>query len=65
MTIDDIFADIYGIPPDGYYKRELRSGADAASTLLDINRKIKDIWDHEKKGGFYSVDENDIPEGFI
>lgn len=65
MTIDDIFAEIYGITPDGYYKRELRKGADAASTLLEINRKVNDIWEREKNGGFYPVNETDLPEGFI
>lgn len=64
MTIDEIFAEQYGITPEGYYRQELRKGA-AATTLLDINRKVNDIWIHEKNGGFYPVDENDIPEGFI
>lgn len=35
------------------------------STLLEINRKVDDIWKYEKNGGFYPVDEDDIPEGFI
>lgn len=52
MTIDDIFADIYGIPPDGYYKRELRKGADAGQVLEEINKKVGEIWQHEKNGGF-------------
>ncbi len=65
MTIDDIFAEKYGITPEGYYLQQLRLGADAASTLLDINRKVNDIWRCEKNGGFYPVDEDDIPEGFI
>lgn len=65
MTIDEIFAEQYGITPEGYYRQELRKGADAVTTLLDINRKVNDIWIHEKNGGFYPVDENDIPEGFI
>lgn len=65
MTIDEIFAELYGITPEGYYRQQLQKGADAASTLLDINRKIKDIWECEKNGGFYPVNETDIPEGFI
>lgn len=65
MTIDEIFAERFGITPEGYYHQQLRSGADAASTLLDINRKVNDIWDHEKNGGFYPVNESDLPEGFI
>ena len=65
MTIDEIFAERYGITPEGYYHQQLRSGADVESTLLEINRKVDDIWKYEKNGGFYPVDENDIPEGFI
>lgn len=65
MTIDEIFAEQYGITPEGFYKRELRKGADAASTLLEINQRVNDIWIHEKNGGFYPVDETDLPEGFI
>lgn len=65
MTIDEIFAEQYGITPEGFYKRELRKGADAAIALLDINRKVNDIWEREKSGGFYPVDSEDIPEGFI
>lgn len=65
MTIDEIFEARYGITPEGFYHQQLRSGADAASTLLEINRKVNDIWIREKNGGFYPVDENDIPEGFI
>lgn len=61
MTIDDIFADIYGIPPDGYYERELRKGADAGQVLEEINKKVGEIWQHEKNGGFYPVDQNEIP----
>lgn len=65
MTIDEIFAERFGITPEGYYRQELRKGADAATALLEINQRVEDIWDHEKNGGFYPVDENDIPEGFI
>ena len=65
MTIDEIFAEQYGITPEGYYRQELRKGADVATALLDINRKINDIWECEKNGGFYPVDSEDIPEGFI
>lgn len=65
MTIDEIFAERFGIAPEGYYRQQLQKGADAASTLLDINRKIKDIWECEKNGGFYPVNETDIPDGFI
>lgn len=65
MTIDEIFAELYGITPEGYYRQQLRKGADAASTLLEINRKVNDIWECEKNGGFYPVDETDLPEGFI
>lgn len=59
------FAERFGITPEGYYRQELRKGADAATALLEINQRVEDIWDHEKNGGFYPVDENDIPEGFI
>lgn len=65
MTIDEIFAERFGIPPEGYYRQQLRKGADAAAALLDINHKINDIWECEKNGGFYPVNESDIPEGFI
>lgn len=65
LTIDEIFAEQYGITPEGYYRQELRKGADVATALLDINRKINDIWECEKNGGFYPVDSEDIPEGFI
>ena len=65
MTIDEIFAERFGITPEGYYRQEFRKGADAATALLEINQRVEDIWDHEKNGGFYPVDENDIPEGFI
>ena len=65
MTIDEIFAERYGITPEEYYRQELRKGADAANALLEINRKIKDIWECEKNGGFYPVNETDLPEGFI
>lgn len=65
MTIDDIFAERYGITPEGYYFQQLRKGADAAAALLDINRKVDDIWKHEKNGGFYPVDETDLLESFI
>lgn len=50
-----------GIP----YRQQLREGADAASTLLKINQRVDDIWRHEKNGGFYPVDETDLPEDFI
>lgn len=65
MTIDEIFAEQYGITPEGFYKRELRKGADAAIALLDINRKVNDIWECEKNGSFYPVNETDLSEGFI
>lgn len=65
MTIDEIFAERFGITPEGYYRQELRKGADAAIALLDINRKVNDIWEREKNGGFYPVDETDLPESFI
>ena len=65
LTIDEIFAEKYGITPEGYYRQELRKGADAATVLLDINRKVNDIWKHEKGGGFYPVNETDLPDGFI
>lgn len=65
MTIDEIFAEQYGITPEGFYHQQLRSGVDAASTLLEINHKINDIWECEKNGGFYPVNETDLPEGFI
>lgn len=65
LTIDDIFAEKYGITPEGFYRQQLRKGADAATALLDINRKVDDIWKHEKNGGFYPVDETDLPESFI
>lgn len=65
MTIDEIFAERYGITPEGFYRRQLREGADAASTLLKINQRVDDIWRHEKNGGFYPVDETDLPEDFI
>ena len=65
MTIDEIFAERFGITPEGYYREELRKGADAATVLLDINRKVNDIWKHEKSGGFYPVNETDLPDGFI
>lgn len=65
MTIDEIFAERFGITPEGYYRQQLRKGADAASTLLEINQRVNDIWIHEKNGGFYPVDEDDIPESFI
>lgn len=65
MTIDEIFAEKYGITPEGFYHQQLREGADAASTLLEINHKINDIWECEKNGGFDPVNETDLPEGFI
>ncbi len=65
MTIDEIFAERYGITPEGFYRQQLREGADAASTLLKINQRVDDIWRHEKNGGFYPVDETDLPEDFI
>ena len=65
MTIDEIFAERFGITPEGYYRQQLRKGADAASTLLEINQRVNDIWIHEKNGGFFPVDEDDIPESFI
>lgn len=65
MTIDDIFAERYGITPEGYYFQQLRKGADATAALLEINRKVNDIWEREKHGGFYPVNESDLPEGFI
>lgn len=65
MTIDDIFAERYGITPEGYYRQRLRKGADATAALLEINRKVNDIWEREKHGGFYPVNESDLPEGFI
>lgn len=65
MTIDEIFAERFGITPEGYYFQQLREGADAAAALRDLNQKVDDIWKCEKNGGFYPVDENDIPEGFI
>ena len=65
MTIDDIFAERYGITPEGYYRQELREGVAAAAALLDLNQKVNDIWECEKNGGFYPVNETDLPEGFI
>lgn len=65
MTIDEIFAERYGITPEGFYRQQLREGADAASTLLKINQRVDDIWRREKDGGFYPVDETDLPEDFI
>ncbi len=65
MTIDEIFAERYGITPEGFYRQKLREGANAATALLEINRKVDDIWIHEKNGGFYPVNETDLPEGFI
>lgn len=65
MTIDEIFAERYGITPEGFYRQQLREGADATAALLDINRKVNDIWEREKHGGFYPVNESDLPEGFI
>lgn len=65
MTIDEIFAERYGITPEGFYRQQLREGADAASTLLKINQRVDDIWKHEKNGGFYPVNETDLPEGSI
>lgn len=65
MTIDEIFAERYGITPEGFYRQQLREGADAASTLLKMNQRVDDIWRHEKNGGFYPVDETDLPEDFI
>ena len=65
MTIDEIFAERYGITPEGFYRQQLREGADAASTLLKINQRVDDIWKHEKNGGFYPVNETDFPESFI
>ena len=65
MTIDDIFAERYGITPEGYYRQQLREGVAAAAALLEINRKVNDIWEREKHGGFYPVNESDLPEGFI
>lgn len=65
MTIDEIFAERFGITPEGYYRQQLRKGADATAALLEINRKVNDIWEREKHGGFYPVNESDLPEGFI
>lgn len=65
MKIDEIFAEKYGITPEEFYRQKLREGSDAAAALLEITRRVNDIWDHEKNGGFYPVNESDIPEGFI
>lgn len=65
MTIDEIFAELYGITPEGYYRQQLRKGADVTAVLLDINHKINDIWEYEKNGGFYPVNDSDLPESFI
>lgn len=65
MTIDEIFAEKYGITPEGFYRKQLRKGADAATALLHLNQKVDDIWECEKNGGFYPVNESDLPEGFI
>ncbi|WP_337934437.1 hypothetical protein [Jutongia sp.] len=65
MTIDEIFAEKYGITPEGFYRQQLRKGADAATALLHLNQKVDDIWECEKNGGFYPVNESDLPEGFI
>lgn len=65
MTIDEIFAEKYGITPEGFYHQQLREGVAAASALFEINQRVNDIWIHEKNGGIYPVNESDIPEGFI
>lgn len=65
MTIEDIFFNLYGFYPDAYYLHLLRNGEDADKALQDIDKKINDIWRCEKNGGFYPVDEDDIPESFI
>nr|DAX12986.1 MAG TPA: antitoxin [Inoviridae sp.] len=65
LTIDDIYAEKYGITPEGYYRQQLREGVAAAAALRDLNQKVDDIWKCEKNGGFYPVDETDLPEGFI
>lgn len=65
MTIDEIFSERYGFSPEGYYCKRLRDGTDAQAALREINEKIAFIWDHEKHGGFYPVNETDLPEGFI